>query len=69
MCTVQPFVPLTQDLLPAASLPVTSFSASHAIKLALSHPLCKTNVTAYAGQTARMHCCLARLDRELEVSE
>ena len=34
-----------------------------------SHPLCKTNVTAYAGQTAKMHCCLARLDRELSVSE
>ena len=46
----------------------TSFSASHAFKLAQSHPLCETNVTAYAGQTAKMHCCLARLDRELSVS-
>ena len=33
------------------------------------HPLCQRNLTAYVGQTARMHCCLARLDRELNVSE
>ena len=35
--------------------------------LAMSHPMCGTNVTAYVGQTAEMHCCLARLDRELSV--
>ena len=34
---------------------------------ALSHPKCATNVTSYAGQTAKMHCCLARLDRDLSV--
>lgn len=34
---------------------------------ALNHPLCQTNVTAYVGQTAKMHCCLARLDRDLSV--
>ena len=37
-------------------------------KWALSHPLCATNVTSYVGQTARMHCCLARLDRDLSVT-
>jgi hypothetical protein len=31
------------------------------------HPLCQRNLTAYVGQTARMYCCLARLDRELNV--
>ena len=36
-------------------------------KWALSHPLCAKNVTAYVGQTAKMHCCLARLDRDLSV--
>ena len=36
-------------------------------KWALSHPKCATNVTSYVGQTARMHCCLARLDRDLSV--
>ena len=36
-------------------------------KWALSHPLCANNVTAYVGQTAKMHCCLARLDRDLSV--
>lgn len=35
--------------------------------LAQEHPLCQTNVTAYAGQTAHMYCCLARLDRDLSV--
>ena len=35
---------------------------------ALSHPLCATNVTSYVGQTARMHCCLARLERDLSVT-
>jgi hypothetical protein len=34
---------------------------------ALSHPKCATNVTSYVGQTAKMHCCLARLDRDLSV--
>ena len=54
---------------PPSAAAATSFSASHAFKLAQSHPLCEaTNVTAYAGQTAKMHCCLARLDRELSVS-
>lgn len=33
------------------------------------HPLCQRNLTAYVGQTARMHCCLARLDRELNVRQ
>ena len=37
-------------------------------KWALSHPKCATNVTSYVGQTARMHCCLARLDRDLSVN-
>ena len=37
-------------------------------KWALSHPLCATNVTSYVGQTATMHCCLARLDRDLSVT-
>lgn len=37
-------------------------------RLAQNHPLCIDNVTAYVGQTARMFCCLARLDRELSVS-
>ena len=36
-------------------------------KWALNHPKCATNVTSYVGQTARMHCCLARLDRDLSV--
>ena len=36
-------------------------------KWALSHPKCTTNVTSYVGQTAKMHCCLARLDRDLSV--
>ena len=34
---------------------------------ALSHPKCSTNMTSYVGQTAKMHCCLARLDRDLSV--
>lgn len=37
-------------------------------RLAQQHPLCQTNVTAYAGQTATMYCCLARLERDLSVS-
>ncbi|TRY70331.1 hypothetical protein TCAL_09632, partial [Tigriopus californicus] len=37
-------------------------------RLAQNHPLCIDNVTAYVGQTARMFCCLARLERELSVS-
>ena len=32
------------------------------------HPLCTQNTTAYVGQTAKMYCCLARLDRDLSVS-
>ena len=36
---------------------------------AMQHPLCATNATAYVGQTAKMYCCLARLDRELSVSK
>ena len=35
---------------------------------AMQHPLCVNNATAYVGQTAKMYCCLARLDRELSVS-
>ena len=35
---------------------------------AMQHPLCANNATAYVGQTAKMYCCLARLDRELSVS-
>ena len=35
---------------------------------AMQHPLCIRNATAYVGQTAKMYCCLARLDRELSVS-
>ena len=42
--------------------------SEHISKLALVHPLCKTNVTVYAGQSARMYCCLARTDRNLNVS-
>ena len=38
-------------------------------ELAQDHPLCQRNVTAYVGQTASMFCCLARLDRDLSVSE
>ena len=36
-------------------------------QLALEHPLCRNNVTAYAGQTAKLYCCIARLNRELTV--
>ena len=32
----------------------------------VQHPLCANN--AYVGQTSKMYCCLARLDRELSVS-
>ena len=35
---------------------------------AMQHPLCANNANAYVGQTAKMYCCLARLDRELSVS-
>ena len=35
---------------------------------AMLHPLCTQNTTAYVGQTAKMYCCLARLDRDLSVS-
>ena len=35
---------------------------------AMQHPLCTQNTSAYVGQTAKMYCCLARLDRELSVS-
>lgn len=35
---------------------------------AQEHPLCSTKATAYVGQTAKMFCCLARLDRDLSVS-
>ena len=35
---------------------------------AMQHPLCTRNTSAYVGQTAKMYCCLARLDRELSVS-
>ena len=35
---------------------------------AMQHPLCSSKATAYVGQTAKMYCCLARLDRELSVS-
>ena len=35
----------------------------------MQHPLCANNATAYVGQTAKMYCCLARLDRELSVSK
>ena len=41
--------------------------SSSLTRLALSHPKCATNVTSYVGQTAKMHCCLARLDRDLSV--
>ena len=37
-------------------------------ELAQMHPLCQKNVTTYAGQTATMHCCLARVERDLSVS-
>ena len=36
-------------------------------KWALNHSKCGTNITSYVGQTAKMHCCLARLDRDLSV--
>ena len=35
---------------------------------AMRHPLCSRNTSAYVGQTARMYCCLARLHRDLSVS-
>ena len=35
---------------------------------AMQHPLCVNHTTTYVGQTAKMYCCLARLDRELSVS-
>lgn len=35
---------------------------------AMQHPLCTQNTSAYVGQTAKMYCCLARLDRDLSVS-
>ena len=46
----------------------TKKSSDIVSKWALSHPLCTTNVTAYVGQTAKMHCCLARLERDLSVN-
>ena len=36
---------------------------------AMQHPLCTHNTSAYVGQTAKMYCCLARLDRDLSVSD
>ena len=35
---------------------------------AMRHHLCTQTTSAYVGQTARMYCCLARLDRNLSVS-
>ena len=57
------------DLTPSSKSNATLERQRLMTKLAQNHPLCITNVTVYAGQTAKMHCCLARLDRELSVRE
>ncbi len=52
---------------PSANATAAASHSEHMFQLSLLHPLCADNVTAYVGQTAKMYCCLARLDRELSV--
>ena len=60
--------PSNVTLLDIQSQKLQSSSTINLNDRAMQHPLCTQNTSAYVGQTAKMYCCLARLDRDLSVS-